>query len=48
MKELKEAAIKQKKDNEKYVIDKSLKIDEDNNKILKEMKTDRKELPRIV
>ena len=38
MKDLEELAIQQKKDNEKYVIDKSLKIDDEKHKIIKDKK----------
>jgi hypothetical protein len=42
MKELEQIAIQQRKENEKYVIDKSLKIDDEKNKLLKEKKTEEK------
>jgi hypothetical protein len=42
MKELEDIAVQQRKNNEKYVIDKSLKIDEEKNKLLRDKKSEEK------
>jgi hypothetical protein len=42
MKELEEIAAKQRKENEKYIVDKSIKLDEEKKRVLKEKKTEEK------